>query len=535
MVHKVTAHYISDRFLLLFKRLNAFSFLALLITATSALFVFYSLNQLRLASEHRLQSYTLSEELRSSSDQLTKMARAYAVTGNAQFKDYFYEVLAIRSGERARPKNYHRVYWDFRMPGVERVEEVEGRARIAFDQLLHQLSLTKQERWYLAAAKLESDALTVLENTAFDKVAKGDNAAATDILYSKVYFKAKAKIMQNINEFHILLENRSETQVSTWLSAVYSATFIFILSVIILLALLVYKSFIRSQLDGSILTMLNEEVDEKTAELSKNNDMLKDAIVELKSTQKQLIEAEKMSLLGRLVTGVAHEINTPVGVSITAISSQKEDLKILNDMFISDEVTKQYFQDFIARSTDTIDITMNSLYRVVDLVKVFKKLAVDQNLDDEIPIVLRKDVDDVIDALIPSLKNKDLKIINKVEVDLEFISYAGAIAQVLTNIIRNCDQHAFETQPVGEVVIHAELKDNNLRLTITDNGQGMPEQAIKKIFDPFFSYHKKVGGTGLGMNIVYAIVTQKLNGDIHCSAQEGEGTQVMINFPVRSL
>lgn len=104
MVHKVTAHYISDRFLLLFKRLNAFSFLALLITATSALFVFYSLNQLRLASEHRLQSYTLSEELRLSSDQLTKMARAYAVTGDLQFKNYFNEVLAIRSGELVRPK-----------------------------------------------------------------------------------------------------------------------------------------------------------------------------------------------------------------------------------------------------------------------------------------------------------------------------------------------------------------------------------------------------------------------------------------------
>lgn len=537
MVHAVTAHYVSDRFLLLFKRLNGISIAILLLTVLSAVAVFYCLNQLRLASEHRLQSYTLSEELRQSSDQLTMLARAYAITQNPLFKQYFDQVLAIRNGAQARPIFYHRVYWDFKMPGVKDKYDklnshyLEGEF-IAFDQLLASLELTKQEKRFLSAAKLESDSLTRLENSAFDLIGKDQGRMASELLYSNEYFSAKANIMANINEFHRALEERSENQVEHWLEAVYLAALVFIISIIALLLLLIYKSYIRTRLDGSILDMLNEEVSNKTAELSHNNDMLKTAINDLKLAQEKLIESEKMSLLGGLVAGVAHEINTPVGVGITAISSQKEEVKRLQGKLEQGEMKKADLEDFIEHLNLSNDMTMNNLYRIVDLITVFKKLSIDQNLDDKIPIELHKYIDDIVQSIRSSFKHESLVIDNQVSETLRIISYPGAIAQIITSILRNCDLHAFEKKVLGSVEIYAEKLSDSIRLIVTDNGQGMPSEVVDKIFDPFYSYHKQIESTGLGMNIVYTLVTQKLLGRIDCESKEEQGTRIIIEFPV---
>lgn len=541
MVHSVTAHYVSDRFLLLFKRLNAFSILSLLLTVISAVSVFYCLNQLRLASEHRLQSYTLSEELRHSSDQLTMMARAYAATENKAFKHYFDQVLAIRNGSQARPAFYHRVYWDFKMPGVKNIygnlnaQLIKGEL-VAFDQMLAELELTKEEKRFLSAAKLESDSLTQLENKAFQLIQIGKGPQASDLLYSDEYFSAKANIMANINEFHRELESRSESQVDLWLEAVYMAALLFIISILILLALLVYKSYIRSRLDGSILEMLNEEVSNKTTELSHNNDMLKTAIDDLTLAQEKLIESEKMSLLGGLVAGVAHEINTPIGVGITAISSQKEEVARLQAMFDQGAMNKSDFKDFIEHLKASNDVTMSNLYRIVDLITVFKKLSVEQDLDEKIPIELHKYIEDIIDSIRSSFKHETLIIENQVDSELSFISYPGAIAQILTNLLKNCDLHAFiNDNPYNDsnrVKIAAEKHAGSLVIIVSDNGQGMPKEVVEKIFDPFYSYHKQAHGTGLGMNIVYTLVTQKLLGKIECESGEGQGTRIKIEFPI---
>jgi len=278
--------------------------------------------------------------------------------------------------------------------------------------------------------------------------------------------------------------------------------------------------------------MLNEEVDIKTAELTQNNLMLKDAISDLKGAQKQLIESEKMSLLGGLVSGVAHEINTPVGVGITAASSQKDELKEIQKLFDSDNMTKPYLKSFIERSDSIVDIIMTNLYRIVDLITVFKKLAVDQSLDEKIPIELKKYIDDIIDTVKPSFKHEDLRVINDVDESLTFEAYPGAIAQIVSNTVRNSDRHAFEAKAVGEVRITAEKNGKRLHLSIADNGQGMPADAMNKIFDPFYSYHKETQGTGLGMNIVYTLVNQKLLGDVSCISKEGQGTRIEIYFPI---
>ncbi len=537
MVHSVTARYVSDRFLLLFKRLNAISILLLLITLVSSVSVFYSLNQLRLASEHRLQSYTLSNELRLSSDQLTMMARAYASTGNIEFKDFFDQILAIRNGQQSRPVYYHRVYWDFKLPGVKgnydhlNSQYVEGNA-IAFEQLLADLKLTKEEKQFLSAAKLESDSLTRLENLAFQYIAQGNASKGQEILYSSDYFSAKANIMANINEFHRALEQRTEIQLELWLKTVYLVAIVFVISIVILLSLLLYKSYIRSRLDGSILDMLNEEVEKKTHELSHNNDMLKTAINDLKKAQNQLIESEKMSLLGGLVAGVAHEINTPVGVGITAISSQKEELKRLQELFQQGSMTKSDFQQFIDYLHSANEMVMSNLYRIVDLISVFKKLSIEQDLDEKIPIELHKYVDDIVDSIRSGFKHRNLAIVNNVDPELNFESYPGAIAQIVSNIIRNSDLHGVVSESQGKVEIDAVVESGELLLTITDNGQGMPESVVKKIFDPFYTHHRKGHSTGLGMNIVYTLVTQKLSGQVTCISEEDKGTKVVVRFPV---
>ncbi len=196
-------------------------------------------------------------------------------------------------------------------------------------------------------------------------------------------------------------------------------------------------------------------------------------------------------------------------------------------------MTKQLFQEHIQRSNSMIDITMTNLYRIVDLISLFKKLAVDQELDEVVPIDVKKFVDDIIDTLKPGFKHKMLKVVNEVDGQLKINSYPGAIAQIIGNIIKNSDRHGFESKPVGEIRIRADKFGHRLHLTLSDNGQGMPEEAVEKIFDPFYSYHRETQGTGLGMNIVHTIVLQKLLGEIHCASIEGQGTRIDIDFPVK--
>jgi len=133
------------------------------------------------------------------------MARAYGATGNRKYKNYFDDILEIRNGEQERPENYHRVYWDLRMPEGTLVPLKSGKL-ISFDQLLSELNLRQQEQYYLTAAREESDALTLLENEAFGLVTAGKKEEAINVLYSQSYFLAKAKIMKNINKFHELLK-----------------------------------------------------------------------------------------------------------------------------------------------------------------------------------------------------------------------------------------------------------------------------------------------------------------------------------------
>ena len=280
-------------------------------------------------------------------------------------------------------------------------------------------------------------------------------------------------------------------------------------------------------------TELEEMVESRTIELKKTNESLTETLDELHRTQTQLIENEKMAALGGLVSGVAHEINTPIGVCVTASSTLQDTSKALKKMLDSGTIKKSSLVDFVDKTETGSKLLLTNLVRASDLINNFKQVAVDQSVDETRHFELNHYIHEVLTSLQP--KWKATKVIvdfdagNKIEVT----TYPGAIAQVLTNLIINSLIHGFdEGQKPGKIVISTEQFDHKVNLRYRDNGNGMPEEVLGKIFNPFFTTRRGSGGTGLGMHIVYNLVTQKLRGTINCQSQLNSGCEVLIQLPL---
>ncbi|MCB1875376.1 MAG: PAS domain S-box protein [Chromatiales bacterium] len=268
-----------------------------------------------------------------------------------------------------------------------------------------------------------------------------------------------------------------------------------------------------------------------SVQLAEKNGELTSSLEELRRTQAQLVESEKMASLGGLVAGVAHEINTPVGIGVTAASHLQQRVEDLREAFDENRLKKSTLKEFVDSSYEGAGIILTNLQRAADLVQSFKQVAVDQATDSRRRFNLRGYFDEVLLSLRPTLK----KTPHKVEVDcpanLEVDSYPGACSQIITNLIMNSLKHAFEDGESGHLRIGAELRNRSLVLTYSDDGRGIPSENLKKIFEPFFTTKRGQGGSGLGMHLVYNIVTQRLGGKIRCESTVGEGTRFVMEFP----
>jgi len=252
----------------------------------------------------------------------------------------------------------------------------------------------------------------------------------------------------------------------------------------------------------------------------------------LKSAQKQLIESEKMASLGELVAGVAHEINTPVGVGVTAASFLKDETNNINKKYISNSMTKADFDEYLTCSLQTTDMIFSNLQRATELVKSFKQVAVDQTVEEHRLFSVISYIEEVLLTLHPRLKKTHHTIEVSGERGVEIDSYPGSFSQIVTNLIMNSVIHAFDDEDAGHISIHIERSEDQVILTYTDNGVGVDEENLAKIFDPFFTTKRGFGGTGLGMHIVYNLVTQQLKGVIKCESHLGKGIKFIITIPV---
>jgi len=272
-------------------------------------------------------------------------------------------------------------------------------------------------------------------------------------------------------------------------------------------------------------------VEQRTKELSIQNETLSKTLVELEQTQSQLIEAEKMASLGNLVAGISHEVNTPLGVAVTAASHLNTRTCQFDKQFKQEQITKNEFIQFMDSTVEMSDIILTNLDRAAKLIQSFKQIAVDQSCDIECEFELKKHLEMLIVSLQPTYKTLPIDIRAQGE-DFKVTSFPGVMNQIVSNLVMNSILHGLAGCEHGEVIVDIRRDDDSVIIIVSDDGKGIPDDIKKKVFDPFFTTNRGKGGTGLGLNIVYNLVTQKLKGDIHIEDMKPKGTKFVMTFPL---
>ena len=278
-------------------------------------------------------------------------------------------------------------------------------------------------------------------------------------------------------------------------------------------------------------TNLENRVEERTEELNHSNVRLLEALDDLKETQTGLIEAEKMASLGGLVAGISHEINTPIGVSVTAISHLEKVQKELEQEFLAGTLEKETFQKQLTISQEAIRIVLSNLRRASSLITSFKRVSVDQSCTEEAQFDLKMLFDDALLSLSPKLRKTKHQVNFNASGPIQLEADPGALHQILNNLVLNSLQHAFPKIDEGVINISIDGTRDDVVITFQDNGIGMSPETSARIFEPFFTTKRGQGGSGLGMHIIYNLVTQTLNGKIQCQSSLGEGTVFSIRLP----
>jgi PAS domain S-box-containing protein len=288
------------------------------------------------------------------------------------------------------------------------------------------------------------------------------------------------------------------------------------------------------ELQQSNDTLANEIAERKRVEedFATTNRQLQKTLNHLNKTQEQLIRSEKMASLGGLVAGVAHEINTPVGVGVTAATHLEKMTKEIKRIYEQGSLTKKRMADFFEDSAEAVSILLTNLDRASRLVKSFKQVSADQSSEMRRTFKVKEYINEVLLSLQPKLKKCKHQISVQGEEDFVLDSYPGGFAQIITNLLLNSLIHAYDEDGQGRIVIEFGQENSRFVLRYSDDGRGMKPAVVNKIFDPFFTTKRGAGGTGLGLYVVYNIVVQQFGGTIDCMSQIGEGTTFTIQFPL---
>lgn len=257
------------------------------------------------------------------------------------------------------------------------------------------------------------------------------------------------------------------------------------------------------------------------------------AFQELRQAQDSLLQAERLASLGGLVAGVAHEINTPVGITLTSASVLREATGKVVQAMQAGVIKKSDILAYLDIANESSRLIMSNSERAAHLIQSFKQIAADQTSEVRRRFDMREYIEEVILNLQPRLRQTRIRIIIDAPEKLMVDSYPGALAQVLTNLTMNALTHAFDPNNEGEWQIRIEVRSNGdwLELQFADNGKGIPEEYLDKIFDPFFTTQRSSGGTGLGLNIVFNLVRKQFGGTITVTSKLGHGARFLIRFP----
>lgn len=279
------------------------------------------------------------------------------------------------------------------------------------------------------------------------------------------------------------------------------------------------------------LNTLNAELETRVQERTQ---ALQRAIGDLKHAQKELVRSEKLAGLGALVAGVAHELNTPIGNAVM-VASTMNDLNKQFSQSVTQGLRRSVLDQFIADWREATDVIERNLSRAAELISSFKQVAVDQSSYQRRPFDLADVLHELRVTLSPTLKRSQVVLSEDVSPGLYMDSFPGPLTQVLMNVVNNAVVHAFEGGDGGLIHITGHtLPDRRVRITVGDNGCGISSSHLERIFDPFFTTKLGRGGSGLGLHIVYSLVTELLGGTVQVESQSGAGCTVTIDLPLRA-
>lgn len=260
----------------------------------------------------------------------------------------------------------------------------------------------------------------------------------------------------------------------------------------------------------------------------------KQAYADLQSAQQSMLQSDRLASLGALVAGVAHEVNTPVGITLTSASVLRDATTQLQQTLTSGAIRKSDMTAYVSLAVQSTRLIMANAERAAHLIQSFKRVAVDQTSEQRRKYELDLYLDEVMTSLHPMLKKAGVQVSIECAQPVLLDGYPGAMAQVLSNLTINALTHAFVSGAGGMIKIRAEQTGDQVSLHFCDNGCGIPREIIGKIFDPFFTTRRGQGGTGLGLNIVYNIMCKQFGGSITVRSEPNQETCFLLSFPARS-
>ena len=404
---------------------------------------------------------------------------------------------------------------------------------------------------YIQCIELVSDAaLKESHPTDCHHAEEGVTLHSEPIVYEDLYIGViivSYKIELDNERLKFILWSRIPMGVFALLTVFFSVFWVFRRWVVIPLQQMT-QSIEAFQADGTVMPILWETQDEigtlnRTINKAQQQQQTHDRVLtrakekaessfnELQAMQSQLVESEKMASLGGLVAGISHEINTPLGVAKTSASHVEGELNKLSKSFSEGTLTKSNMESFIGQFTDGLHLVTANLNRASELMTSFKQVSADQSHDEMRTINLKEYIEETIYTLKPNLRRYQVAILLDCEDDILIETFPGAFSQITTNLIMNSLNHAYSTEDQGNITITVTQSSNHILFAYHDDGKGMDSDVLKKVFEPFFTTKRGNGGTGLGMHIIYNLVTMKLQGTIDVKSVVGEGSTFNLKLP----
>jgi signal transduction histidine kinase len=285
----------------------------------------------------------------------------------------------------------------------------------------------------------------------------------------------------------------------------------------------------RRQAEAAI-QRLNEELEHRVAMRTAD---LQHSLETLKRTKMQLVQSEKMAALGAVIAGISHELNTPVGIGVTAASYLQEKTLKIQQFYASGHMKRSDLEEYFKMAEKSSGMILNNLQRMAKQIQNFKQASVgEQAYLARRSFQVKAYLEDTLHSLQPELSNTKHRITIMGDETITIESYPGAFSQIVTTLVMNSVTHAYQEGAQGHLCFDLIQEQDRLLITYTDDGCGIPVENLSKIFDPFFTTARGAGGSGLGLHIVYNLVTHHMKGSIHCESQVGMGTKFLLNLPL---